>query len=203
LLVYTNTRKQGIELDIATMASWTLGKIFSVNEDEVVKKEYTAHEVSAESGSDAEDDEDALEAQAAFKKNKSSSAMHSEIKSSGGSIRRYDEYGDFISRSERARAEKTQQTIMPVSKRADSGTSTGSNKRRVTFKGDGQLLEVKEIPSLTDEAKAACYMTTDNCTFDIFYHGMSYATRSKYWILTLFYTSIGFYPFRVIHRHRY
>jgi hypothetical protein len=146
------------------MASWTLGKIFSVNEDEAAIIE-TGNEVS-ESGSD--DDDEAQAAQAAFKKNKSSSSLsrHNEI-SGSGSIRRYDEYGDFISRSERARAEKTHQPPPAAAKRVDSGGSVAGHKRKVGFRGDGQLFEVKEIPPLTDEDKAACYMSTENCMFDI------------------------------------
>ena len=142
------------------MASWTLGNIFSVNENQEVVKA-TAHEGS-ESGSDSEeeDDEEALEAQAAFKRNKKHSKVSNSItSSSGGSIRRYDEYGNFISRSERARAEQSQQSHTLET----HGSGPLTHKLKVGFHDDDALVDVKELPPLSAEAKAACYMSAENC----------------------------------------
>ncbi|CAB9499129.1 expressed unknown protein [Seminavis robusta] len=146
------------------MASWTLGKIFSVDEEEQyddVKE--TIPESDDDDGSDSEDDEDAMAAQAAFNKNKqnSSSARHDDKAiGSSRSIRRYDEYGDFISRSERARAEKSLSGMHAAHTESQQNEKAG--KRRVSFAPDESLVtSVHEIPLLTDEDKQNCFMTAE------------------------------------------
>ena len=159
------------------MASWTLGKIFSVEGDEggEVAKDDVDHVrrsgAYSDSGDDDEDDDEAAERQAAFNKNKENSSNtnasnRNALTGSNRSIRRYDEYGNFLSRSERARAEKKDHPSQPTSvlktsnhNHKDSGLS---GKRRIQFKSGTDLLDILEIPYMTSEEKALCFMGRAN-----------------------------------------
>jgi len=151
------------------MASWTLGKIFDVDEEKEATNDLEAKDDSESSGDD-DDDEDATERAAAFNKNKTNSTNVVDInKTNSGSIRdsirRYDEYGNFLSRSERAHAEKDHQEkiLRESTKAALNRKASGS----VKFKDGDALLLIKEIPRFTDEEKGWCFMTQANCKEDM------------------------------------
>ena len=150
------------------MSSWTLGEIFSIGEDGISNDDEGRDEFSGPD-SDSDDDDEALERQAAFNKNKANSAATSSSSrnvstASNRSIRRYDEYGNFISRSERARAEKEKE--YPQSEKQPAGVlKTGigkGNKRRISFPDEHELLDVHEIPCMTPEEKTLCFMGQAN-----------------------------------------
>ena len=134
------------------MASWTLGKIFSVDEE----KESTQD--PSDSGSDSDEDEDVRERQAAFNKGKQNANAHSDSQRS--SYRRYDEFGDFLSRSERAHRERLKD---PEPKGKSGGSGEGHKSQKVRFPEDEKLFaDVHEIPKMNDEDKERCFMTTEN-----------------------------------------
>lgn len=139
------------------MASWTLGQIYSVDEEKEATQEPS---VSGEADSD-DDDDDVLERQAAFNKNKQkNNSSVCPVTGSNRSIRRYDEFGDFLTRSERAHQEKAkaeQAKLSKIVERQESGV-----KGKVAFREGEKLEEVHEIPSITDEEKKNCFMGTEN-----------------------------------------
>jgi len=161
------------------MASWSLGQMFIADEDAVedafVKDDnVTGEEDSGDkSGSDSED-EDAAERAAAFKNNKrisSARPLDADVATtaSNRSIRRYDEYGNFISRSERARAEKQdQQPEVDEGRRGSMKTGDGKSKdrlgrkKRIHFKPEQELEDTKEIPFMDDDDKSRCFMGRAN-----------------------------------------
>lgn len=142
------------------MASWNLGKIFSVDEE---------HEVDAAkyvSGSESEsDDEDAMDREAAFNKHKRNAGDGAApVTGSNRSIRRYDEYGSFITRSERARAEK--EALPPSAMKETKDGITVKGKGKVRFRGgflSKGISDIKEIPEWTSEEKDRLFMTQANC----------------------------------------
>lgn len=142
------------------MASWTLGKIFQTEE---VDKEPTQD--PSDSGSDSEDDEDVLERQAAFNKGKQQSQPRGGDSEGGSkpsdSIRRYDEFGDFLSRSERAHHERLKDTTISPKGSGGLGVDEHTN-HRVTFAPDDKLAQVREVSKLLGDDKAACFMGTDD-----------------------------------------
>ena len=156
------------------MSSWTLGEIFAVGEDDSAKDEDDDEGRDERNGpdnseSDDDDDDDALERQAAFNKNKAnSSAANSSSRNattaSNRSIRRYDEYGNFISRSERARAEKEKE--YPHSEKQPAGVlksgTSKPNTRRISFREGSELSDILEIPYMTEDEKALCFMGPSN-----------------------------------------
>lgn len=142
------------------MASWSLGKIFQTEE---VEKEPTQD--PSDSGSDSEDDEDVLERQAAFNKGKQQSQPrggdNGEGSKASDSIRRYDEFGDFLSRSERAHHERLKDTTISAKAASGLGVSDHAN-HRVSFAPDDSLTQVHEISKLQGDDKKACFMGTDD-----------------------------------------
>ena len=151
------------------MSSWTLGKIFDVDEEKEATNELEAKDDSESSGDDGED-EDAAERAAAFNKNKKNSSNVVDINNTNSgsirdSIRRYDEYGNFLSRSERAHAEKEhpEKILKDSTQAALKRKASGS----VKFKDGDALLLIKEIPRFTDEEKEWCFMTQANCKEEI------------------------------------
>lgn len=163
------------------MASWTLGKIFENGDEPKVEEPDNAigrrrvddnnDDDDDDSDSSDEEDEDTLERQAAFNKNKANSSTTSNPTASNRSIRRYDELGNFISRSERARSDKdkeftekmgvlkTGDNIQKASAKKDGGLF---GKRRIQFKSEDELLDILEIPYMTAEEKASCFMGRAN-----------------------------------------
>lgn len=146
------------------MASWTLGKIFSVDEEKEATQDLSGSG-SDDDGDESEDDEDALERQAAFNKNKHNSPSGAApVAGSNRSVRRYDEYGDFLSRSERAHSERFGDDSA-LSTRGDVRTRERndkcSGKPSVRWQPE-EVASVHEIPKFTDEEKEVLFMTQSN-----------------------------------------
>lgn len=140
------------------MASWTLGKIFSVDEGKEATQDPS---VSDGDSSDDDDDDDVMERQAAFNKNKQKNNSVSPVTGSNRSVRRYDEFGDFLSRSERAHHEKSKVDQAPSTAKRTERQGSGV-KGKVSFCEGDKLQEVHEIPRITPEEKNVCFMGTEN-----------------------------------------
>lgn len=70
------------------------------------------------------------------------------------SLRRYNEYSDFLTRSERAR----QRQLCSTEERR---STPSSRLEKVTF-SQPTVSTVLDLPELTDKEKAQCYMTSEN-----------------------------------------
>ena len=121
------------------------------------------HDKDKESDSSDDDDDNVRGREAAFNKGKQSNNA-----ASNRSIRRYDEYGDFITRSERARVEKeqavkaAQETTKPDGKKGFL-KRTSSEKRSVQFQDDDRLVVIQEIPELTESEIYTCFLGPKDC----------------------------------------
>ena len=141
------------------MASWALGKMFS---SEGEKEETQEPSLSDDESSD---DEGAQEREAEFNRNKekSNEAANADA-GSNRSIHRYDEFGSFRSRSQRAlhehehEAKHAEHASNPKrAVRQESGP-----KGKVSFQKEDKLTEVHEVPELTDDDKRVCFISTEH-----------------------------------------
>ena len=150
------------------MSSWELGKIFAVDENKESDQNDDDPNYVSDSDSESEDDEDARARAAAFAKSKRSNTT-CPVTGSNRSIRRYDEYGSFITRSERARKEKTEELPPSAIKDSKDGKEKiVKGKGKVCFRGGSLgigegLLDIKEIPEWTEDEKMLLFMTRANC----------------------------------------
>jgi len=153
------------------------------------KQEGDGDNASSSSSDDEEDDEDVLAREMAFKRaathRQNTPSSHHLIGATGvemiqhvdkdgsirNSLRRFDELGDFRTRSERTRSERrssgravaaTSLVVGELKKDEVEEKVSPGKKRRGSVQFHSNLERVLEIPELTEDDKCRCFMTGEN-----------------------------------------